>query len=256
MRLLLLCLLALCTDAFAANFAVAVGGNAGLVFTPRDLQIRTGDTVTFTNAGGFHNVVSQAAGFRCAQGCDGQGGNGNSSTALWSVTITFNTPGTFDIYCEPHGSPGVGMAGTIRVTQAATNTIDATYTGAWFDPAQSGHGLLLEVLPNNQLLAWWFTFSPTGQQAWFGGVGPITGNTATIAVAQTQGGRFIPNFNPSQITNPPWGTLNFTFTSCSSGRVDFASNAAAGFGTGTMQLTRLTVPAGITCPPPATTVAP
>lgn len=241
------------TAALGANHQVVVGG-ANLVFTPRDLSIRAGDTVTFVNGGGFHNVVSQSAGFRCAAGCDGNGGNGGNGTpsgANWSFTLTFNSAGTFDIYCEPHGSPGSGMAGTITVAPAAP-TLDGGYTGAWYDPAQSGHGIFVEILPGNLLLAYWFTFNPQGQQAWFGGVGPITGNTAAVPVVQTQGGRFVPNFDPSQVTNPPWGTLNFTFTSCQSARVDFASSV--GFGTGTMALQRLTTPAGISCTTPTSAV--
>ncbi|MEL6731343.1 MAG: hypothetical protein AAFP83_09405 [Bacteroidota bacterium] len=37
------------------NFSVSVGG-AGLSFSPANLTITPGDSVTWTNAGGFHNV--------------------------------------------------------------------------------------------------------------------------------------------------------------------------------------------------------
>jgi hypothetical protein len=122
------------------------------------------------------------------------------------------------------------------------------FTGAWYDPAQSGHGLFIEVLPNNAILAWWFTFSSAGDQSWFGGVGNITGTTATISqVLQTTGGKWIPNFDPSKTTNIPWGTLTFTFTDCNHGRVDFNSTVP-GYAAGFMNLTRLTLPAGLTCP--------
>ena len=60
------------------------------------------------------------------------------------------------------------------------------------------------------------------------------------------GGRWIPNFNPTQIVPNPWGTLTFTFTDCNHGRVDF--NSIAGYGAGSMNLTRLTQPAGLSCP--------
>ncbi len=120
-------------------------------------------------------------------------------------------------------------------------------SGTWFDPQQSGHGLLVEVLPANQILAWWFTFDAQGNQAWFGGVGPYVGNTATIPFARTAGGRFIPNFNPAQVTNPPWGTVTLRFTNCNQGRVEFSSQMP-GFGTGSMNLQRLTLPAGLSCP--------
>ncbi len=122
------------------------------------------------------------------------------------------------------------------------SAIGPEYTGAWFDPAQSGHGLFVEILPDNKIQAAWFTFNPAGtEQAWFLGVGTYSGNTATIsAVAQPTGGRWIPNFDPKAVVNNVWGSLTLTFTDRDHGKVDFSSTQ--GYGTGTMILTRLTNP--------------
>ena len=212
------------------------------------MTINAGDTVTFVNGGGFHNVVSDTHLFRCANGCDGSGGNGAPSSSAWSSTVTFSTVGTFGYFCEVHGSVGSGMAGTIVVQSPPSVPIGPAFTGAWFDPNQNGHGLFLEVLPSNQLLAWWFTFNPEGtQQSWFGGVGPITGDTAVVTASITTGGRWIPNFDPRNIVNTTWGTLTFHFSDCNHGRVDFSSSVA-GYGSGSMDLTRLTEPASLSCP--------
>ncbi len=79
------------------------------------------------------------------------------------------------------------------------------------------------------------------------GVGTYSGNTATInAVDQPTGGRWIPNFDPASNHEQRWGTLTFTFTDCNHGKVDF--NSTAGYGSGSMNLTRLTQPAGLACP--------
>ena len=140
------------------------------------------------------------------------------------------------------------MSGKITVQGAPAVSIGPGFTGAWYDPTQSGHGLFVEVLANNAILAWWFTFSPAGDQSWFGGVGNYSGNTATISqTLQTIGGKWIPNFDPTKTTNVAWGTLTLTFTDCNHGRVDFTSNVP-GYGTGFMNLTRLTLPTGLTCP--------
>jgi plastocyanin len=91
-------------------------------FTPATINASVGDTVTFTNVGspaGFHNVRSDGPTmtFRCAQGCDGAGGNGAPSSTNWTSTITLTTAGSITFYCEVHGAPnGTGMAGTINVT--------------------------------------------------------------------------------------------------------------------------------------------
>jgi hypothetical protein len=132
------------------------------------------------------------------------------------------------------------------LASSAMGTITPGFTGAWFDPAQAGHGLFVEVLPDNRFSATWATFTPGGQQAWFTGVGTYSGDTAiVIAVDQLTGGRWIPNFDSSYVVRNAWGTLRFTFTDCNHGRVSFDS--IAGYGSGSMSLTRLTLPAGLVC---------
>lgn len=130
----------------------------------------------------------------------------------------------------------------------APGAITAAFTGAWYDPAQSGHGLFVEVLSGNRFVASWFAFDPSGkQQAWFSGVGTYSGNTATIAnVVLPTGGRFIPNFDAATVAANRWGSLTFTFTDCNHGRVDFGS--VDGYGSGSMSISRLTQPAGLSCP--------
>jgi plastocyanin len=231
--------LAAAASCWAANYTVTAGGGQ-LAFSPAFLTVNVGDTVTFVNGGGFHNVVADDSSFSIAP-----------STDPWSLPVTFNKAGFFRFYCQIHGGPGgTGMAGAITVQAApAAVNIGPGFTGAWYDPAQSGHGLFLEVLQNNSLLAWWFTFNPAGtEQSWFGGVGTYSGSTATITqVTQTTGGRWIPNFDPSKLTQVAWGSFTFTFTDCNHGRVDFNS-PVPGYGTGSMSLTRLTQPAGLSCP--------
>ena len=248
-----LLLLAACSHASAADHRVTING---ISFSPANVTVAQGDTVTFVNPGGAPHNAHAGNFFRCAKGCDGAGGDGAPSADAWTATVTIDAaPGTdIDYECDVHAS--MGMVGTIHVQAAdgggggTTNVpITDAFTGAWYDPTQSGHGILVEVLPNNQLLAFWFTFNPDGtQQSWFGNVGSIDPAThaASVAALQTQGGQWIPNFDPTHVTQPPWGTLTFTFTDCNHGRVDFTSGVP-GYGTGHMDLTRLTQPAGLTC---------
>jgi plastocyanin len=101
------------------NVTVGAGGNT---FGPVDISIAAGDSVTWTYAGGAapHNVVSDPGSvtmFRCANGCDGAGGDGTPSASGWTSTVTFPTAGTIAYFCEIHGAAGgVGMHGTITVT--------------------------------------------------------------------------------------------------------------------------------------------
>jgi plastocyanin len=109
-------------SAYATDHVVVarVGPNR---FDPPTLMINAGDTVTFMNdpdAPGFHNVASDpgsVTAFRCANGCDGDGGNGDPSGSTWTATVTFPDVGTAPFHCEIHGAPGIGMAGTITIVQ-------------------------------------------------------------------------------------------------------------------------------------------
>jgi hypothetical protein len=151
----------------------------------------------------------------------------------------------------PDAADGTVLRANYALWQVDTEvgvSITNGFSGAWYDPAQSGHGLLIEVLPNDVLLAYWFTFTPDGQQAWFGGTGPILGNQAIVEAGQGAGGRWIPNFNSADYALRSWGTLTFTFTDCGHGRVDFASDIdSPPWGWDSMSLTRLTQPAGVDC---------
>jgi len=115
-RLLSFLLLALASSADAATFIVNVGGSKN-AFNPQTVTIDVGDTVTFVNKGGDHNVNADNGSFRCARGCDGDGmgGNGNPSNANWVASVTLGTAGKVGYFCETHGMPGGGMYGTIIV---------------------------------------------------------------------------------------------------------------------------------------------
>jgi hypothetical protein len=262
-RWLLLLLLCGYASVHGANHAVwAVDPcPVAICFAPDSLTINAGDTVTFltfsappTDEDGGElpdtrqkrNLVADDGSFRCARGCDGEGGDGTPvvPSAIWSFTRTFKATGVFGYHDEVSR-----IAGVIAVLPAGSPifAISPGITGAWFDPAQNGHGIFVEVLPNARFLAWWFTFDPGAHQAWFGGVGTYGGNVATITAADMPtGARWIPNFDPAEIAHHSWGTLTLTFTDCNHGRVDFSSGL--GFGAGSMNLTRLTQPAGLACP--------
>lgn len=102
-----LILTALASAAGAATHNVTVG--PGTSFSPETLTIQVGDTVTWTNAGGFHDAVAD----------NGTFSSGPPSSAAWTFSRTFNSAGTVGYYCTIHGGPGgVGMAGTIIVQGA------------------------------------------------------------------------------------------------------------------------------------------
>ncbi|HJT98738.1 MAG TPA: plastocyanin/azurin family copper-binding protein [Rhodanobacteraceae bacterium] len=275
--------LAASANAVAANHDIAVGG-AAMRFAPSELTINVGDTVTFINAGGQHNVVADDGSFRCAAGCStGGGGNrvapgwfttvksddaspdgycgpyggygcgnddpGAPSSSAWRTTLTFPAAGTVGYHCEAHGRPGSGMYGRIVVAPAGgAFRIGPSITGNWYDPAQNGHGVQLEMIGETLVTAIWFTFDGAGNPAWIVASGTVDGDRIVMQAGRSSGGRFPPNFDPAAIVARPWGTLTFTFTGCASGRLDWTSTDAAFTASGTLPLVRLTQIHGASCP--------
>ena len=90
----------------AANQTVTVGQTFN-AFTPANVSITAGDTVTWNNVNGFHNVHLDNNSFDQPASPTGP---------PWTVADTFTTTGTYRYYCELHGGPnGVGMSGTVTV---------------------------------------------------------------------------------------------------------------------------------------------
>ncbi len=246
-------LLMLCAaPAFATNWEV--DAESDMVFQPSTLTINAGDTVTFKNKGGEHNVSANDGSFKCSSTCSDTGGSGSPATGAWSFTRAFNTPGTFGFFCEVHGAPGFGMNGTITINAVTpTFTISPGLSGNWFDPTvnQAGHGFQFEILPNNNILAIWFVFTPDGSgQTWLYSQDSYdpTSNTVTMTAYLSHGAKFPPNFNRADDQVTPWGTVTFTFTDCSHGTMSWTSTAVGYPPTGNLPITRATSIAGLACP--------
>jgi hypothetical protein len=219
-----------------------IGFGTALYATPPEAPIQplygdygsfAGDTSVITDADG----IARAPAFTA----------GDVAGDYDLVALLFGQPSGLghDILAAVAHVHQVGLASTVPITSA--------FTGTWYDPNQSGHGLILEVLSDQRMLAFWFTFDPTGNQAWFGDVGTIDGDVATIHAEAVHGGTWIPNFNAGNVSRSQWGDLVISFSDCDHGRVDF--DTPYGYGAGHMDLTRLTMPAGVACDDPATNEA-
>jgi hypothetical protein len=128
--------------------------------------------------------------------------------------------------------------------QSGAQTIDAGFSGSWFNTAAGGHGINLEVLSPSQVALAWYVFDGQGVPLWLVGAGAISGNRATVSVSRAQGmtfGSFMPA--PSIVS---WGTVTLTFSSCGSGTMQYTSTQA-GFGSGTFPISRLTAIDRVKC---------
>ncbi len=99
----------------AADVMVEVSSN---IFTPADITIFAGQTVEWTNVGGFHNVNGTLATY--PDNPEGFG-NGAASGAAWTFSYTFTEVGVYDYQCDPHVN--FDMVGTVTVLPLPPNDI-------------------------------------------------------------------------------------------------------------------------------------
>lgn len=107
MRGLLLAAFAVCLvgSAFAQDEDVTVD-MVGLTFTPSVVHVGPGTTVVWTNSSALAHTVT----------ADDNAFDSGSVDPDSTFSMVFDTPGTYQYYCAPHGSPGLhGMAATIIV---------------------------------------------------------------------------------------------------------------------------------------------
>ena len=133
-------------------------------------------------------------------------------------------------------------------------------SGQWFNLNRDGEGIFLEVVRTNsgqQVAVSWFTYDTEGFQLWLVGNVPIDGETTTVTtpVVVTGGAKFGDAYDPADVQRQTWGTLTLAFNNCDSGLLSYASSVA-GFGSGAIELTRLTNLTQVQCsdpPPPSGT---
>ena len=108
-----------------------------LSFSPANLSIDVGDTVTWVNSQGSHDTVSGAAGVP-----NGLWNSNDQYGRLMRLnerfSFTFNRGGTFSYYCTPHWN--LGMNGTVTVIAAnvpPSISIVSPANGATFSPPAS-----------------------------------------------------------------------------------------------------------------------
>ncbi|WP_154224198.1 choice-of-anchor B family protein [Marinicella rhabdoformis] len=128
-----------------------------------------------------------------------------------------------------------------------TINIHSYHTGLWFNTEQSGHGLSLEVLADNRMAVYWYTYDKDGNQMWLVGTGTFEGNKAILDVARTSQAMFPPLFNPDDLNTEIWGQFEIEFSDCNNLNFTWFPNQESGFDSGEMTMTRLTEIPGLSC---------
>ena len=145
----------------------------------------------------------------------------------------------------------------VHFTGASQFPIDSIASGAWYDPSHDGEGLILEVLDDGRVIAYWFTYPDPlmplevadRSQRWLIGFGEIIDDSIVFdSLFETSGGVFGPEFDPDLISLVDMGRASLAFHDCHSGRFNYTYRGVGG----TLSVERLTQLAGTHCNGPTT----
>ncbi|MEE9345611.1 MAG: hypothetical protein V3U88_08390 [Methylococcales bacterium] len=131
--------------------------------------------------------------------------------------------------------------------------IDKSMSGSWFDQANPGQGINIEILSGNRILIYWYTYDK-GNPLWLTGVGTYQGDKADIELSQFDGSNFGINHNHNLVSSKLFGSLSITFDSCNTGNMTY--NSVQGLGSGSINLDRLTEITELPCVVPTTPTTP
>jgi hypothetical protein len=180
----------------------------------------------------------------------------NLRTDADPATVARWAQGGWAGYEDSAGSDGTDSGGadrTLAIPVTADEAgnpfvVEAGTASAWFDPARSGEGFVLEVLAAQKAVMYWFTYDDQGAQDWYLAVGSIQGNRILFPeLLRVSGGVFGPDFDPEQVTEAVIGSADFIWSGCDSGAMRWQLDGPGAPQSGRMQLTRLTRLMGIDC---------
>lgn len=125
------------------------------------------------------------------------------------------------------------------------------HTGSWFDPANSGRGISLEIsnIAGSEegplMVAYWYDYFE-GRQVWMNGAARFEygATEVTLPLLISEGGQFGPAFDPGAVDfDQAFGSLTIRFDDCDSGTFSYQTK----FGDGELPMVRITLPDGARC---------
>lgn len=133
---------------------------------------------------------------------------------------------------------------------SADAAVPSGISGTWYNAAQNGHGVSIEVIDETRVIAFWYVYDPNGQPVHLYIDGRINGRTINGTAYRASGMRF-GRFDPATLNLDIWGQVDLDVLSCQSVRMRYRGNgpAGAGYGTGEIALGRLSQLRDLPCEP-------
>ncbi|MFY8136193.1 MAG: spondin domain-containing protein, partial [Aquimonas sp.] len=177
-------------------------------------EANTETDAAFLNQSAPDAGTIEALGVRLHPGFNGSAGNPQGSPRL--ILGSTNAAGaSIDAQRADftRGNPNL-----IEIT--VSRWVDASFSGAWYDPARSGEGYLLDIADDGHggllgsIAGYTYAADGSGEQVWFSGAGPIVDGTLAASVVRTSGGRYLSTENRRSVQREVFGTVSLRFDAC------------------------------------------
>lgn len=115
---------------------------------------------------------------------------------------------------------------------AGNPLITSSFSGVWSQPEQESQGMTVQIgeqFGDQKVgLAFWYTYGPDLQTAWYLGVGPVSGNEINLTLYSAAGVSFMAEDLEGDESVIPVGTLDLVFKNCNHGTASYVFNEVDG----------------------------
>ena len=108
---------------------------------------------------------------------------------------------------------------------ASKPLITSSFSGIWDQPEQESQGIILQIGEQAEDekvgIAYWFTYGPDLNTAWYLGIGPVTGNQISMTLYTASDIGFMAANLEGDESVIPVGTLDLEFHNCNKGSASY-----------------------------------
>ena len=121
--------------------------------------------------------------------------------------------------------------------------INGDFSGHFFNTVESGEGVIVQVIANGTVLAYWLTYDDDGSQRWIFGIGERSGLTFAIDKLYETDNGMIATMDPNEVDLEVVGDAVVTFSNCNDAVVEATVDGVPR----TMEIGRLTMMDSLEC---------
>jgi subtilase family serine protease len=158
-----------------------------------------------------------------------------SVATVGSLTVTFQDANTASMSYTLNGQSRT-VAIVRQVFQVGTTLPAVNYTDLWWNPSESGWGMLISHEYGVMFLAW-FVYDSNGRPVWYVASDcVVAASGCTGSLYRVTGPPFGPSFDATQVHATATGTSTLTFSDPNNGVLTFTVNGVSGSKSITRQL--------------------